>query len=44
MMKGNVVLLQLSVVSTAEYNIMENSDELIGTTEHLKLEAGCRIN
>ena len=26
-----------------EYNIMVNSEELIGTTEYLTLYAGCRI-
>jgi hypothetical protein len=27
-----------------EYNVTVNSDELIGTTENLALQARCRIN
>jgi hypothetical protein len=30
-------------VITEEYNVMDNSDELIGTTECLTLYARCRI-
>ena len=33
-----------SVVITEEYNIIVNSDELVGTTEYLTLQARCRIN
>jgi hypothetical protein len=45
-MKGSeyFVSLQTSVVITEECNVMVNSEELIGTTEYLTLEARCRIN
>jgi hypothetical protein len=38
-MKGTeyFLLLQMSVVITKEYNVMVNSEELIGTTEYLTL-------
>jgi hypothetical protein len=34
----------MSVVITELYTVMVNSDELIGTTEYLTLQARCRIN
>jgi hypothetical protein len=34
---GYIVSLQTSVVITEEYNVMVNSEELIGTTEYLAL-------
>ena len=45
-MKGTEYFVSLltSVVITEEYNIMVNSDELVGTTEYLTLQARCRIN
>jgi len=44
--KGNeyLVLIYMSAVITEEYNVMFNSEELIGTTEYLKLQARCYIN
>jgi hypothetical protein len=38
------VLLQMSVVITEEYNVMVNSEELIGSTEHVTLCTRCHIN
>jgi hypothetical protein len=32
----------MGVVLTEEYNVMVNSDKLIGTTEHVTLYARCR--
>jgi len=45
-MKGTeyFVSLQTGVVVTEEYNVMVNSEKLIGTTENLTLETGCLIN
>ena len=45
-MKGTEysVSLQMSIVITDEYNVMVNSEELIGTTEYLTLWTRCRIN
>ena len=37
------VSLQTSVVLTDDYNVMINSEGLIGTAEYLMLLAGCRI-
>lgn len=37
------VSLYMSVVTTEGYNVMFNGDELIGTTEHLTLQARCCI-
>jgi hypothetical protein len=34
----------MSVVTAKEYNVMVNSDELVGTTEYLMLETQCRVN
>jgi len=36
-MKGYFVSLQTRVVLTDKYNVVINSEELIGTTEYLKL-------
>jgi hypothetical protein len=36
--------LQTSVVITEEYNVMVNSEELIGITEHVTLYKRCRLN
>ena len=43
-MNGCFVSLQTGVVLTEEYNVVVKSEELIGTTEYLKLYARCRIN
>jgi hypothetical protein len=45
-MKGTeyLVSLQTSVVITEEYNVTVNSEELIGTTEHVTLYTRCRLN
>jgi len=32
---------QIIVVITAEYNVMVESEELIGGTEYLRLQTGC---
>ena len=34
----------MSVVLTKEYNVMVNSEELIGTTEYLMLQMRCCLN
>jgi hypothetical protein len=36
--------LETSVVITEKYNVMLNSEELLGITEYLTLQARCRIN
>jgi hypothetical protein len=38
------VSLQTSIVITEEYNFMDNSEKLIGTTEYLTLYMRCLIN
>jgi hypothetical protein len=40
---GNLKVQSKSVI-TEECNVTVNSDELIGTTEYLTLQARCRIN
>jgi hypothetical protein len=37
------VSLYASVVLTEEYNVMINSEQLIGTTEYLTQQMSCRI-
>jgi hypothetical protein len=34
----------MSAVLTEEYNVIVNSEELIGTTEHVTLYVRCRLN
>jgi hypothetical protein len=38
------VSLQTSVVVTEQWNVIVNSEELIGATEYLTLQARCRMN
>jgi hypothetical protein len=38
------VSLQTSVVITGEYNVMVNSEELIGIAQYLTLYTRCRLN
>jgi len=42
--RPNNLSLQMSAVLTQEYNVMVNSEELIGTTEYLTLYTRCCIN
>jgi hypothetical protein len=45
-MKGTEysVLLSVNVFLTEEYNVTDNIEELIGTTEYLSLYTRCWIN
>jgi hypothetical protein len=45
-MKGDEYLLSLltSVVPTEKYDIVVNSEELIGTTDYVTVYAKCRLN
>jgi hypothetical protein len=45
-MKGTeyFVLLQTRVIINEGYNVMVNSEKLIGTTQYLTLQMGCPIN